>query len=356
MRGVPSTPFELPLGSCNRRFRWSLTKRHVHRLFQEGQTDVGWPGLERFAKPRKLSDSDRGFAQCGSSPGHPRLKQAMALDEKMRAKVAHLLTKESNQEGLPFHRLNAAIMRILIVEDEEALALGLKFNFEQEGYEVLLAGDGPTAMKLFQESSPPVNLIILDLMLPGMSGYEICKAIRVTDKTVPILVLSARTLSEDRMHAFDCGTDQYITKPFVLPELLNRVKNLLERHKTLLTAAKSDAPEPAAVARYEFQHFRLDPQSFEVVTGDRRQSLTTQEMQLLRYFIEHEGEVLSRYRILEEVWDENVDVTTRTIDNFVLRLRKLIEPDPARPQYILSVRGTGYRFVSGRTTAGDKTS
>ena len=242
-------------------------------------------------------------------------------------------------------------MRILIVEDEEALASGLKFNFEQEGYDVLLAGDGPTALRLFQSASPSVDLVILDLMLPGMSGYEICKAIRVVDKLVPVLVLSARTLSEDKMHAFDCGTDQYMTKPFALPELLNRVRNLLERHKTLLRATKAGSGATVALENFEYEHFRLDPQSFEVVVGDRRQSLTTQEMQLLRYFIDHEGEVLSRHQILEEVWDQNIDVTTRTIDNFVLRLRKLIEPDPARPRYILSVRGTGYRFVSGRKDA-----
>jgi two-component system OmpR family response regulator len=242
-------------------------------------------------------------------------------------------------------------MRILIVEDEEALAIGLKFNFEQEGYDVLLAGDGPTALRLFQSAAPSVDLVILDLMLPGMSGYEICKAIRVVDKLVPVLVLSARTLSEDKMHAFDCGTDQYMTKPFALPELLNRVRNLLERHKTLLRATRASSESTAASENFEYEHFRLDPQSFEVVVGERRQSLTTQEMQLLRYFIDHEGEVLSRHQILEEVWDQNADVTTRTIDNFVLRLRKLIEPDPARPRYILSVRGTGYRFVSGRKDA-----
>ncbi len=241
-------------------------------------------------------------------------------------------------------------MRILIVEDEEALAIGLKFNFEQEGYDVLLAGDGPTALKLFHSAVPAVDLVILDLMLPGMSGYEICKAIRVVDKLVPVLVLSARTLSEDKMHAFDCGTDQYMTKPFALPELLNRVRNLLERHQTLLRAMQPRSESPVAVVHFEFDHFRLDPHSFEVHVGDRRQSLTTQEMQLLRYFIEHEGEVLSRHQILEAVWDQNTDVTTRTIDNFVLRLRKLIEPDPARPRYILSVRGTGYRFVSGRNS------
>jgi two-component system OmpR family response regulator len=242
-------------------------------------------------------------------------------------------------------------MRILIVEDETALALGLKFNFEQEGYDVLLADNGPTALNLFQTSNPRVDLIILDLMLPGMSGYEICSAIRATDKLVPIIVLSARTLVEDRMHAFDVGTDQYITKPFALPELLNRIKNLLERHRTLLkdkTAAQS--PEPAEANTYEFGNVKIDFQTFEVQVGEKTHSLTTLEMQLLRYFVEHEGEVLSRNRILNEVWDQSADVTTRTIDNFVLRLRKILEPDLTRPQYILSVRGTGYRFVSGKTT------
>ncbi len=243
-------------------------------------------------------------------------------------------------------------MRILIVEDEEALALGLKFNFEQEGYEVLLAGDGPTAMKLFQTAVPRIDLIILDLMLPGMSGYEICTAIRVTNKLVPIIVLSARTLVEDRMHAFDVGTDQYITKPFALPELLNRVKNLLERYRTILTDVVSASPvnDVARTDTFQFGDVRIEFQAFEVYVGDKKYSLTTLEMQLLKYFIEHEGEVLSRHRILEEVWDQSADVTTRTIDNFVLRLRKILEPDPAQPRYILSVRGTGYRFLSNRDT------
>ena len=239
-------------------------------------------------------------------------------------------------------------MRILIVEDEEALALGLKFNFEQEGYEVLLAGDGPTALKLFQTSVPRIDLIILDLMLPGMSGYEICTAIRTTNKLVPIIVLSARTLVEDRMHAFDVGTDQYITKPFALPELLNRVKNLLERYRTILTdvVSTSSSNDVAKPDTFAFGDVRIEFQAFEVYVGEKKYSLTTLEMQLLRYFIEHEGEVLSRHRILEEVWDQSADVTTRTIDNFVLRLRKILEPDPAQPRYILSVRGTGYRFLS----------
>jgi DNA-binding response OmpR family regulator len=236
-------------------------------------------------------------------------------------------------------------MRILIVEDEEALALGLKFNFEQEGYEVLLAGDGPSGLKLFQESKPPVDLVIQDLMLPGMSGYETCTAIRALDKLVPIVVVSARTLSEDKMHAYDCGTDQYITKPFALPELLNRIRNLMERHRTIQAIARGAAESPSPAATVQFGNVSVNFQTYEVTVEDRVYNLTTLEMQLLRYFIEHAGQVLSRNQILETVWDESAEVTTRSIDNFVLRLRKIIEPDPSRPRYILSVRGIGYRFV-----------
>jgi two-component system OmpR family response regulator len=156
------------------------------------------------------------------------------------------------------------------------------------------------------------------------------------------------------MHAFDVGTDQYITKPFALPELLNRIKNLLERHRTLLKDnAIAGSGEPAEPNTFEFGNVKIDFQTFEVQVADKTHSLTTLEMQLLRYFVEHEGEVLSRNRILTEVWDQSADVTTRTIDNFVLRLRKILEPDLTRPQYILSVRGTGYRFVSGKTQPAD---
>ena len=245
-------------------------------------------------------------------------------------------------------------MRILIVEDEQALAQGLKFNFEQEGYEVLLADNGPTALRIFQTADPRIDLIILDLMLPGMSGYEICSAVRGIDKLVPVIVLSARTLVEDRMHAFDVGTDQYITKPFALPELLNRVKNLLERHRTLRTDKTSiDRHDVSQVGSYEFSNVKVDFQAFEVHVAGKLHSLTTLEMELLRYFIEHEGEVLSRNRILAEVWDQSADVTTRTIDNFVLRLRKILEPDLARPRHILSVRGTGYRFLGSNAEKAD---
>ncbi len=233
---------------------------------------------------------------------------------------------------------------ILIVEDEESIAEGLRFNFEQEGHAATVVGDGRSALRHFDDEGDGADLIVLDLMLPGMSGYEICRAIREHDARVPILVLSARTLSEDRSHAFDCGADQYMTKPFALPELLSRVKNLLERNTRLGVGGAIERP---SLETFRFQDVEVDFRSFELRRGDQTHRLTTMEIQLLKFFIEHEGEVLSRTRILKMVWDQNAEVTTRTIDNFVMRLRKYIEIDPAEPQHLVSVRGTGYRFLAG---------
>ncbi len=238
-------------------------------------------------------------------------------------------------------------MKILIVEDEVAMATGLRFNFEEEGYDVVVVGDGPTALEVFSESKEnvPFDLVILDLMLPGMSGYETCREIRKIDTDVSVLVLSARTLSEDKAQAFDCGSDQYMTKPFALPELLSRVRNLLERRRPPRAA---EGAENSAVTKLvepvEFGNVRVDYSTFEVHVGDSVHSLTTMEMDLLRYFIEHEGVVLSRSQILEDVWDVRSQVTTRTIDNFVMRLRKILDTDANVPSHIASIRGTGYRF------------
>lgn len=232
-------------------------------------------------------------------------------------------------------------MRILVVEDEVALRDGLKFNFEQEGYLVDVAGDGVTALEKFETAEEPVDLVVLDLMLPGMSGYEICRLLREKNSSVPILVLSARTLSEDKAQAFDCGSDQYVTKPFQLPELLSRVRNLLERHRGH-DGARADQPsnEPDAIVVGDVE---VDLRRFEVRKGEETHSLTTMEQQLLKYFLENEGVVLSRADIMENVWGETADITTRSIDNFVLRLRRLIDK-PDEPSHISSVRGTGYRF------------
>ena len=237
-------------------------------------------------------------------------------------------------------------MKILIVEDEDALRKGLAFNFEQEGYKVESAADGSTALAIFDAANPPVDLIILDLMLPGMSGYETCREIRQRDTRVGVLVLSARTLSEDRTTAFECGADQYLSKPFALPELLARVRNLAERRR----AAPIEAPTPVRTITddYSFDAGRVvvHRSRFEVTVSDQTHSLTTMELQLLMYFIEHEGNVLSRGQVNQDVWDDLSSISSRSIDNFVMRLRRLIELDPANPRHFLSVRGTGYRFVA----------
>lgn len=244
-------------------------------------------------------------------------------------------------------------MNILIVEDEESIALGLKFNFEQEGYEVVVAGDGPTALAEFDAAEPPFHLVVLDLMLPCMSGYETCREIRKRNTEIPILVLSARTLSEDKTAAFDCGSDQYMTKPFALPELLSRVRNLLNRRPPQQDESNTETGEPPKNKPLDIFRFHntensveIDFNKFQVSIGETLHSLTTMELQLLQYFIDHEGIVLSRSQILQDVWSESHDIATRSIDNFVMRLRKIIETNPASPRHILSIRGTGYRFES----------
>ena len=238
--------------------------------------------------------------------------------------------------------------RILVVEDEDAIARGLKFNFEQEGYEVSVAGDGQTALRQFEHDATHIDLVVLDLMLPGMSGYDVCRTIRELDADVPILMLTARTLSEDKIQAFEAGTDQYVTKPFSLGEVLARVRSLLTRR-----AGNGERNSSSELrTQFRFNGVTIDFQRFTVTVDrgtERTHELTTLEAQLLRYFVEHEGTVLARQDILDDVWPADADVTQRTIDNFVLRLRRIIEPDPANPRYLLSVRGTGYRFVANPT-------
>jgi len=240
-------------------------------------------------------------------------------------------------------------VKILIVEDEEAIARGLKFNFEQEGYEAVVATEGQSALDEIESADPPFDLVVLDLMLPGLSGYEVCRKIREEHESLSVLVLSARTLAEDKALAFELGTDQYMTKPFALPELLARVKNLLARRRQSEDAATHNGGESPRQVRFGRVAVNFD--TFEVHVGDRVHQLTTLELQLLRYFINNEARVLSRNEILRDVWDEHADITTRSVDNFVLRLRKILEDNSAEPKHILSVRGTGYRFVANPETA-----
>lgn len=232
-------------------------------------------------------------------------------------------------------------MRILVVEDEDAIAKGLRFNFEREGYQVDLAGDGPTALELYESAQPPVDLVVLDLMLPLMSGYEICKTLRRLDWEIPILALTARTLSEDKIQAFDCGVNQYMTKPFSLPELLSRVRNLLDQRRRSLERRTVRPTEDVV----RFGDVTVNFGRFEIRRKDEVHTMTTREQELLRYFLEQDGVVLSRARIQSDVWKDSADISSRSIDNFVMRLRRMIENDPSSPRHLLSIRGTGYRFV-----------
>jgi two-component system OmpR family response regulator len=228
---------------------------------------------------------------------------------------------------------------ILVVEDEEHLAIGIKYNLEAEGYEVSTVGDGPSALSVLERDPRPVDLVILDLMLPGMSGYAVCEAVRSKGLQLPILMLSARTLVEDRVRGYDVGADQYLQKPFDLEELLSITRRLLARH---VPAAATAAAGPVT----EFGRARVNFDTFEVTVEGRPLRLTHTEMKLLRYFVENEGLVVTRSQLLEHVWGMSHSPTTRTVDNFIVNLRRYFEADPAQPRHFLSVRGAGYRFVA----------
>jgi two-component system OmpR family response regulator len=245
---------------------------------------------------------------------------------------------------------------ILVVEDEVHLAVGIKYNLEAEGYHVTAVGDGPAALQLLQDSPDPVHLVVLDLMLPGMSGYAVCETLRSSGHDLPVLILSARTLAEDRTRGFDVGADQYLMKPFDLDELLSRVRNLLARHERLKAGAAAATPagegasesppgETPVGASYSFGDATINFDSYQVTVRGEPVRLTALQMKLLRYFVEHAGRVVSRDELLENVWGFSSSPTTRTVDQFVHDLRQTFEKDPAQPRHFLTIRGAGYRFV-----------
>ena len=232
---------------------------------------------------------------------------------------------------------------ILIVEDEKHIATILKYNMEAEGYRVTLVADGPTALRLVQADHFAFDLMILDLMLPGMSGYAVCQTIRDENVSLPILILSARSLPEDRARGFDCGANQYLNKPFDLDELLARVKNLLKLHPR---QQSTTASPPTKVSTISFGKAAINFETYEVRVESREVKMTHKELQLLRYFVENQGRVISRQELLSEVWDVNGEMQTRSVDQFMLRLRKIFELDPAKPKHFLTLRDAGYRFLA----------
>ena len=232
---------------------------------------------------------------------------------------------------------------ILVVEDERHLATGIKYNLEAEGYRVTTVEDGPSALRFIDENRRDVNLVVLDLMLPGMSGYAVCEAIREADEIMPILILSARTLAEDRTRGFDVGADQYLMKPFDLDEFLSRVKNLLALYARRVERA---AKPPDSLASYAFSNVVIHFDTLEVTVGGLPVRMTPLEVKLLRYFAENEGRIIPRRELLENVWGLPGHLNTRAPDQFILRLRKNFEPDPARPRHFLTLRDAGYRFLA----------
>ncbi|MFM9905722.1 MAG: response regulator transcription factor [Pyrinomonadaceae bacterium] len=230
-------------------------------------------------------------------------------------------------------------MKILIVEDEEHLADGLRFNLEAEGYETAIAGDGETALVLLNEGG--FDAVVLDVMLPGVDGFEVARTMRASEDYTPILMLTARGRPEDVLTGFEAGTDDYLAKPFELEIFLARLNGLLRRRQWLKNEAKpSDIGDVVSINGRS-----VDFENLELRHGDELVHLTLMEAKLLRYLIENEGRAISRKSILENVWHLQEDTDTRAIDNFIVRLRKHLEDSPNDPQIVQTVRGVGYRFV-----------
>ncbi len=272
---------------------------------------------------------------------------------------------------------------VLVVEDEKHLADGLRFNLEAEGYRVETVGDGETALALLLKEPARYEAVVLDVMLPGINGFAVARELRGAGQFVPILMLTARGRPEDVLRGFEAGADDYLPKPFELRILLARLRSLLrrrgwgqgvgnnqtetpeasERSATRANVSIGDEANAAATptnnnvragaisqvddnAVFVFDGKTIDFGRLELRVGERIVRLTLMEAQLLRYLINHEGRVVSRKLMLEEVWGLHEDTDTRAIDNFIVRLRRYLEDVPAKPKHLLTVRGVGYRFIA----------
>ena len=231
---------------------------------------------------------------------------------------------------------NTAISsKLLLVEDEEGLGEGILFNLQQEGYTVDWARDGQQALDFFSTDRP--DLIVLDIMLPKIDGFEVARRIRRESPQLPILMLTARTALEDRLHGFELGADDYMTKPFHLDELLARIRGMLRRKQWY-----TEATQQSEVFRFGKNEINFSDLSCH--TAERTFQLTAHEAMVMKYLIQNRGKIISRAELLENVWNITSSVETRTVDNFIARLRKYFEPDTRHPVYIRSIRSKGYIF------------
>jgi DNA-binding response OmpR family regulator len=239
---------------------------------------------------------------------------------------------------------------IAVVEDEDHLARGLLFNLEAEGYRTHHESDGDSALRWLLESSDAPAAVLLDVMLPGQDGFSILRALRESGRFVPVLLLTARGRNEDILEGFSAGADDYLAKPFDLDILLARLAGLLRRVHWNGPAPQpatqlATEPGPPAISSCTLGDRRIDLEGLEIYTPTGVIHLTVMEADLLRYLLERPGKIVARKELLENVWRVHEDTDTRAIDNFLVRLRRYLEPDPAHPIHFLTVRGVGYRFV-----------
>jgi two-component system alkaline phosphatase synthesis response regulator PhoP len=253
------------------------------------------------------------------------------------------------------------VSRVLVVEDEAHLAQGLRFNLEAEGYSAEVVGDGESATERLLDKKENFDAVVLDIMLPGKDGFSVVSELRAARNYVPVLMLTARGQPEDVLKGFAAGADDYLPKPFDLSILLARLQGLLRRSQWMQagaptgngSAAVAEATYPASDPRsvgdfgtFSFNGKTIDFGTLELRTADNIIHLTLMESELLRHLVRNDGRVVSRKQILEEVWGLHEDTDTRAIDNFMVRLRRYIEDDPAQPRHLLTVRGVGYRFLA----------
>jgi len=232
-------------------------------------------------------------------------------------------------------------IHILVAEDDDNIRTGLVDTLESEGYRATPAKDGREAIQRF--SSEPFDLLLLDIMMPEKSGYDVCRVVRASNEEIPVIMLTAKGEEIDKVIGLQLGADDYITKPFGVHELLARISAVLRRsqRKTKRPEEEVDGPD-----RFTFGIAEIDTRQYKVRTGNHAYDISARELQLLRFFFSHPNEVLSRDRILNAVWGIEYGGTTRTLDQHVAQLRKKIEPDPARPRFLTTVYGVGYRFES----------